>query len=196
MLRKWLSWLLLYKIPFNEGSVLGSMTSIQQLNPKGSFVRRLGDIPEEILVVNMRTAEPSHPLFLSSQAAMALASRREGPPSTDGFLTFQDTALAGPNVLEIIPAVSFDHGQIKELSSINNLRRMVEEEYEQLKVILKSSFPCFRPSLTEKDKITLIQAFFKAVILELGYDVDKLEEIDNYTIIDYFMEKDILYKYH
>lgn len=186
-LRSVLTYALLHWVPFDRGHTLGDLTVLGQLSPNSRLVRNLNEVPfpQGVRVVNLVSRNPSSTLFMISQEAMEKTGK---PALSDGFLSADNSFLNGRNIKEIVCEKPADHCKLVMLDASADLPGLIAEKYGVLRYLL-NDFGLSRP---ETENRAMIRAFFLAMFSVLGY-VDMEEgKKGNYSILDYFMEKDFL----
>lgn len=178
---------IIHHIPFDgEKGVLARDPALHDLHPDHRFIKSLKTepIPGSISIHNYRVKKAYAPIFQNLGKFLLLGEN-------DGAVDLRDTSLAkipGYNQLKAEDhfVESANHIPFPYIKPLYELRQTVSENYFFLKILISES-------MSEKKGIDLIEAFMKAVMQEIGFDLAYFIENEDYSVIDYFAEYPVLF---
>ncbi len=172
---------ILYGIPFDgKRDVLGFDPALWDLNPKHRMIKGLmkQPLPMDIKIYNYRVKKPFSKLFDNLSRYLKLGE-------SDGVVDFRDTDLTqlpqGEKLnMEDIVVKKANHIPFPYIKPIYELRETIDENYGFLKILVKKKE-------NREDDVTLLNALFKAIMQEMGFDLEYFLKNEDYSVIDYFV---------
>lgn len=175
----------IYGIPFDGGTgTLGFDPALYDLHPDHRFIKNImkEPIPEHISIQNFKVKSPYAPMFKKIEGYLKLSE-------SDGIVDYSDTSLEKIVNYDKLTIKNHDvdkanHIPFPYIEPLFELRNTVTSFYPIMKILLKNNY-------SKERGISIIEGILRAVMKELGLELEYFFEHEDFSVIDYFAENPV-----